>query len=202
MNRNLLIIHLKEKYGLKSLPIFYPDIYKDQVNFSYSDIASLYNRCVKETDVRAIELLIDTYNLEEIFKIANCGTEKSYSQEYTKTQKHNNDIRIYRHDKYNRNYHIGARQYRRWFKENKGQIILNSRAVVYQMKRTDIVKLFKLNNPNYTDDYSKTIIDLYEEFLRLPDKKELFIYYFKNLMNNKFPIMEIEMLENNEITVV
>ena len=201
MNRNLLIVHLREEYGIKSLPIFYPDIYKDQVNYSYSDIAFLYNKCVKKVDTRAIELLMNTYNLDEVFKIANCGTEKSYSQEYTKTQKWRNSIRINEHDKFNRSYNIGGKRYRRWFKENKGQITLDSRAVVYQMKRSDIVELFKLNDSNYTDDYSKTIIDLYEEFLKIPNKKNLFIYYFKNLMNNKFPIMEIEMLENDEIIV-
>lgn len=54
----------------------------------------------------------------------------------------------------------------------------------------------------YKGDYSKVIVDLYEEFPKLPNKKELLIYYFKNLMDNKFPIMEIEMLENDEITVV
>ncbi len=85
MNRNLLIVHLKEKYGLKSLPIFYPDIYKDQINYSYTDIALLYNRCLKEADTRAIELLMNQYDLEEVFKIANCGTEKSHSRKYAKS---------------------------------------------------------------------------------------------------------------------
>lgn len=202
MNRNLLIVHLKEKYGLKSLPIFYPDIYKDQVNYSYTDIALLYNRCVKEADTRAIELLMSQYNLEEVFKIANCGTEKSYSRKYAKSAERLDKNRKQMHDKHASNFRIGSRKYRGWFREEKGQIILNSRSVVYQMKRSDIVTLFKLNDANYKDDYSKVIVDLYEEFLKLSNKKELLIYYFKNLMDNKFPIMEIEMLENNEITVV
>ena len=201
MNRNLLIVHSREEYGIKSLPIFYPSVYKDQVNYSYSDIAFLYNKCVKKADTRAIELLMNTYNLNEVFKIANCGTQRSYSRKYAKSAEVLNKNRIHTHEVRDAKYYIGSTKYRRWFKENKGQITLDSRAVVYQMKRSDIVELFKLNDSNYTDDYLKTIIDLYEEFLEIPNKKNLFIYYFKNLMNNKFPIMEIEMLENDEIIV-
>lgn len=202
MNRNLLIVHLKEKYGLKSLPIFYPEIYKDQVNFSYTDIVFLYNKCVEQADTRAIELLISQYNLEEVFKIANCGSEKSYSRKYAKCAEKLDKNRKQIHDKHASKFRIGSKKYRGWFSEDKGQIILNSRSVVYQMKRADIVELFKINDASYKDDYSKVIIDLYEEFLKLPNKRELLIYYFKNLMDNKFPIMEIEMLENDEIIVM
>lgn len=202
MDRNILIAHLRERYGLKSLPIFYPDIYKDQVNYSYGDIAFLYNRCIEKADVRAIELLTNQYDLNEVLKTANCGNEISYSRKYKRPAERLNQYRerMY-NDRVTNKYYIGTNRYRKWFTERKGKITLNSRAVVYQMKRNDVIELFKLNNPNYKDNSYKNIIDLYEDLLKLPNKKELLIYYFKNLMD-KFPIMEIEMLENDEIVVI
>ena len=206
MNRNITLVYLREKYGIRALPIFYPDIYKDKVYFTYADIVEVYNKCVEDGDVRAIEVLTIQYNLDEVFKIANSGQEKSYSRKYTREQIISNNYRNKYREKNNvKEINYGGREFRRWFKVlDNGDVVLNSVPVVYQMKRKDIEELFKLNDPNYKPDYSKVITDLYKDFLNLPieAKSNLIIYYCKNMLNNKFPIQEIEMLENDEITVI
>lgn len=203
MRRNLEFVHQKELYGLKGLWVLYPELFSEEQRYSYLDIVNLYNLFVKLHDINALEVFLSKYNINEIIETVknNPGREIGYNYVVTTQQKAASKGRLkHRGGKQMR---IGSREYRTWFdKRNNDKVVMNSRRVIYQMKRNDVVNLLRIYDKDYKDNSSSTIIELYETLIAHDYKKDLIIYYVKNMLNNKFPIEETVMVESGEIEIV
>ena len=163
----------------------------------------LYQECLKQKDVEAIQLLATNYDINEIMSFDyKYNAEIPMNRTMTYKEKQNLERR-----KINRKRgkvkKPGGTYFIKWFKkDNNDEYYFDARSCAYDMTTEQIQTLFEMLDEPPKIDYIKLLpTELSEIFYRHPEKDKLIIFYLRYMCDQRFPIEDWEMLKNGEYKI-
>ena len=194
------IAKLKASYTNKELRIFFR-IEEQNKHLTYRDVIDLYEKCLRKKDIFGLMLLNNNYNLEEIMKFDNeIGVERCIFSNYSIKHYCNAMRRKYQHKKNNTKMYLGGVYYRNLCRtDKKGNILFNSKRLIYKMTSNEIEKsLFCIGE---TLDKKMTLIEQFEYLYKHPKRNEVILFYLSTYIYPRFPSEELEELKKGNYLI-